>query len=68
MKIIIGVQIGQKKNVVQKFLRIHCLEEIPICIQIKANGPAGLPKWCFNTLKIPYWGTTFWASHHQIPF
>ena len=51
LKIIIGVRIGQKKNVVKKFLRIHRLEEIPICIQIVANGPAGLPNWCFNTYK-----------------
>jgi hypothetical protein len=50
LKIIIGVRIGQKKNVAKTFLRIHRLEEIPICIQIVANGPAGLPNWCFNSI------------------
>jgi hypothetical protein len=47
LKSIIGVQIGQKKNVVKKFLCIHRLEEVPICIQIDANGPAGFTKLVF---------------------
>ncbi len=51
LKSIIGVVIGQNKNVVKKFLCIHRLGEIPICIQIDANGPTGLPNWWFNTNK-----------------
>jgi hypothetical protein len=35
----------------KRFLRIHRLDEIPIWIQIDANGPAGLPNWYFNTYK-----------------
>ena len=52
LKSIIGVRIGQKKNIVKSFSAyVHRLVEIPICIQIDANGPAGLPNWCFNTYK-----------------
>jgi hypothetical protein len=60
--------LDKSKNVFEKFLRFHRLVKTPICIQIVANGPAGLPIWCLSLIQIPYWCTTFWASHHQIPF
>ena len=41
----------RSKNVFKKFLRFHRLVKIPICIQVVANGPAGLPNWWFNTNK-----------------
>ncbi len=68
LKIIIGVRIGQKKNVVKSFSAFIVLKKFQFASKSMRIVQLVYQIGVLTLLKIPYCITTFRASHHQIPF